>query len=146
MERGDLSNRVSPSLVIVFEGAIGVLKEEDRENFIDACYEERWSDAVNAFYLNDLYLRKINDLTWRQGFNIEVCTWMGHEIAFFIGERLDQENLVIHSVWSEDPDRLSRHLAYLPRIARIYDPDPSHRFKFGSKGELLTSPHQIGRF
>ncbi len=146
MEKGNLSNKVSPSLVVIFEGAIGILKEEDLDAFLKACAEENWAKAVDLFYLHELYLRKLNDLAWRANFNVEICTWMGDEMAFFIRERLDRENVIVASVWSSTPASLARQLAYLPRIACVYDPEPAHVFTFGSKGVVLTNPNQIGRF
>lgn len=145
MQRGDLSNRVSPSLVIVFEGAIGILKDEDKDKYAKAVYRNRWKAAIDLYYLDELYLHKITDLIWRQGFNIEVCTWLGDDAAPMIGDRLDEENIPVSAVWASTPAKLSRQLAHLPRIMCVYDPDPSHVFTYGSKGVLLTSPHQLGR-
>jgi hypothetical protein len=144
---GDLSNQVSPSLLIIFEGAIGVLKEEDREKFLDAALTEaNPRKAIDYFYLNDIYLRKINDLVWRKGFNIEVITFMDDDMAKAIADRLDDENVIVHDVWATQSNRLARQLAYMPRVACVYDPNPAHRFRYGSKGVLLTDPNQIGSF
>lgn len=151
MQHGNLSNRVMPSIVVVFEGAVGLLPEDKIKDYHKAVSKNRWWQAVDLFELNRMYLLKFLDLTWNKGFNIELCTWMGHgteydDAALRIAERMDFENIPIYSVWSDAPDKLAREVSYLPRIARIYDPDPNHVFKYGGKGVLLTDPNQLGAF
>lgn len=145
MQHGDLSSHVVPSIVIVFEGAVATVAADDQAAFDKHADKGDWVKAVDLFALNPRMLDKINHLIWFKEMNIEICTWYPDEAAFFIGELMDQENIPVKSVWSSEPDKLARQLIHLPRIARIYDPDPAHVFKYGGKGVHLTDVNQIGR-
>lgn len=151
MQHGNLSNQVMPSIVIVFEGSVGLLPEDKLKDYNKAVSRNRWWEAVDLFQLSRPYLSKFLDLVWNKGFNLEICTWMGHgteydDAALRISERFDFENVPVYSVWSSTPDRLARESSYLPRIARIYDPEIGHAFKYGGKGVYLTDPNQLGAF
>lgn len=145
MKHGDLSNQPSPRIVVVFEGAIGILPKENEKKYHKAVNKKHWTEAVGYYELQELMLRKILDLTWRQNFNVQIVTWMGEEAANAIKQVLDEENIPVRGVFSSTPSRLSRDLAYNPDIMAVYDPDPDHRFTYGSKGVVLLDPFQIGR-
>ena len=146
MLHGDLDNKPSPRLVVVFEGAIGILSRENKKHFDKAVSKDRWWDAINCFELNDLTVRKLIDLTWRENFNVNVVTWMGKDAAMAIQELMDEENIPVRGCFASTPTRLARDLSYNPDILAVYDPDPDHRFTFGSKGIVLIDPLQLGRF
>lgn len=151
MKHGNLSNRVMPSIVIVFEGLVGLLPEDMTKDYHKAVGRDRWWQAVDLFQLSRPVLSKMLDLVWNKGMNLEICTWMGHgteydEAALRIAERMDFENVPVYSVWSSEPDKLARQLPYLPRIARVYDPDPAHVFTYGGKGVYITDYNQLGAY
>lgn len=151
MKHGNLSNKVMPSLVIVFEGAVGVLPEEKIKDYHKLVARNRWWEAIDLFELSFPYMNKMLDLTWNKGYNLELVTWMSfdtehHDAALRIAERMDVENVPVYSVWASTPDQLARSLPYLPRIARVYDPDPAHVFTYGGKGVVLINPNQLGAF
>lgn len=146
MRHGDLSNKPSPRLVIVFEGAVATIPVERTELAHKMEKKGDWEGLITRCYeLNDLMLRKILDLTWRENFNVQIVTWMGEKAAIAIKQLLDEENIPVQGIFHSTPSRLSRDLAYNPDIMAVYDPDPDHRFTYGSKGVFLVDPLQIGR-
>lgn len=150
MKNGDISNEVVPRLALVFEGLVGVLSSP-REQAVEALARKakRWKRAVSAYSLNDPMVRRIWDTTWRLGFNIDVVTFLGEGFCSALRERLeDEDQLPISKVWASTPQRLSREIAYMPELAAIYDPDPSHRFTYGGKGRIIdpTHPELLGAF
>src|ERR1044071_6442856 len=119
MKNGNLSNRVMPSIVIVFEGAVGLLPEDKIKDYHKAVSKGRWWQAVDLFELSPKYLTKLLDLFWNKGYNVEIVTLMSDdteykEAALRIEERMDAENVPVHSVWTSTPEKLARSLPYLP--------------------------------
>lgn len=145
MQRGDLSNVSAPSIVIVFEEAIGRVPEELLMKFQKEIAKNRWYSAVDYYALNEPMLRKMMDLAWRQNINIRIVTWTHPDAVQAIQEIMDEENVPVREVFYTTPERLARELAYRPDIIKIYDPDPAHRFTYGGKGEILTDYNQLGR-
>jgi hypothetical protein len=134
-----------PRLLIVFEGAIGVLPVDKQAAFDKAVRKRRWWEAIDLYELNELILSKILDLHWRLDINITVVTWMGEDAELAISMRLDDEGIPVGTM-SSSPNRLARELAYRPDIMAVYDPDPAHVFTYGGKGVVLTDANQIGRY
>lgn len=144
VKHGDLSNKVRPSLLIVFEGLIGVLPDENKAAFDKAVKHDRWWHAISYYTLDPQVMSKMLDLIWHKQMNLEIVTFLSENAAIAIAERMDQENIPVASVWDCTPDRLSRLLSYLPRIAKVYDPDKSRAFKYGSRGMYVTNHNQVG--
>lgn len=144
MQHGDLSNVVTPRIVIVFEGAVGFLMNEYDKKYLKALKRERWWEAISYWKLNNQMLGRLWYLFAKKSVTLDVCTWMGEGMAEAIADLLNDNNIPVQSVWASTPDRLARELAYIPDISLIYDPDPDHVFTFGGKGRLLTDVNQIG--
>src|SRR6266481_4024610 len=70
MKGGDLSNIVSPRLIVVFEGAVGVLPEGKVKDHGKAAKRNDWRKAVRYFELNEMMLGRILYLNWKKNFNI----------------------------------------------------------------------------
>lgn len=146
MYKNDLSNRMLPRLVVVFEGAVGILPSDKHKDFDKAVKKNRWQDAIELYELNDLILSKILDLHWRKNINVEIVTWLGAGAAYAIQEVLDEEGIPA-LVYSSTPVKLAREMVYRPDIVAVYDPDPGHVFTYPSgKGVIITDANQIGRF
>lgn len=145
MEHGNLSSVVAPRIVIVFEGAIGWLHDSKNKKYQKLLKKKQWDQAIKFWQLNDSMLDKIWNLYYHKSVNIEVCTWLGKEMAEAIRNLLDENNIPVRDVWASEPARLSRELAYMPDVVTVYDPDPDHVFTFGSKGKLLRSVNEIGK-
>lgn len=140
MEKGDISNEVSPRLVVVFEGLIASLPEgaKARAQYDSLVKKEKWSEALALFEINELMAKHVLDLVWRQRFTVDVVTFIGPEMAELIEKRMDDEGIPIGRVFHTSSVLLGRSVAYRPDIAVIYDPDPSHRFTYGSKGRIMS--------
>lgn len=150
MKGNDLSNKMSPRHVIIFEGGLASLPLDHVSDYEKSYKRKRYWEAVKYWQWNTQMLGQIERVVRTADINIEVCTWIGydleyHDFALAIAEKLDNMNIPVRSVWASSPSDLAKHLAYLPDIACIYDPDPSHVLTFGSRGVYLTSPNQIGR-
>lgn len=144
MQHGDLSNVVTPRLVVVFEGAVGFLMDEYDKKYQKALKKEKWWEAIAYWKLNDKMLGRLWYLFAKKSVVIDICTWMGDGMAAAIEDVLNFSNVPVQSVWASTPDILARSLAYTPDIALVYDPDPDHVFTYGGKGRLLTDVNQIG--
>lgn len=149
MWKGDISNQMSPRLVVVFEGLLGLLpnpRARAAESLARKAHQ--WKRAVRQYEMNELAAKKIWDVTWRKGHSVDVITWLGDDFAEALQVRLDDENLPINRVYAAEPHQLARSLAYAPDIAAIYDPDPRHSFTFGGKCRPLgpENAHLLGDF
>lgn len=148
MEKGDLSNEVVPRLVVVFEGLIGYLPDEEKRGFGLAVRVRRWKKALDHFRLNEKMARQIVDATWRRNYAIDVVTFLGEEYDEFLPDLLERWGLPIANCWYEDPLVLARRLAYAPFIAGVFHAHPELNLTFGSKGILVNpnDPHLFGGF
>lgn len=146
MLHNDISNVAVARLILVYEGALGFLPADRVGDYNQLGSEGRWDRAARCWDLNELMCRKIWDVTWRQGFQIEVVTYAGPpEFAEALQERFDEENLPISRTLASTADRMARRLAYAPDIACVYDADPDHAFTYGSRGKLLRNINELGR-
>jgi len=149
MQGGDISNEISPRLLIVWENLLGLLPTKADEAKASTYLRfKRYSRAVDVFTLNAALADRIWDVTWRFKYSVDVITWLGPEFADALRGRLDHEDLPIGHITAEDPQQFARRLAYLQHVAAIYDPDPSHRFTFGARGRIISParPDLIGAF
>jgi hypothetical protein len=142
MERGDISNEVVPRLVIAYEGMLGILPEKsERVTELVARRFGRRQRAVKrtveAYEINDPLARLIWDTTWRFRYSVDVVTYLGEDAVEPLEERLDREGLPIGRVWSDEPQRLSRRLPYMPDVAAVFDNE--HHLIYGSKGRMLPA-------
>lgn len=142
MQNGDISNEVSPRLVVVFEGLLGVLPErrESAFEFAARTFGRRASQAkrsVNSYEINEPLARVIWDTIWRYRYSVDVVTYLGEDFAGALEERLDRENLPIGRVWADEPHKLARRIAHMPDVAAIYDNE--HHLMYGSKGRTLPA-------
>lgn len=150
MKGNDLSNKISPRHVIVFEGGLAYLPVESLKAYQKAYDRKRYWEAVRLWVWNPMMLAQIERVVRTMDINIEVCTWIGsdlehHDFALAIADELDKINIPVRSVWASEPGELAKALPFLPDIAFVYDPDPAHVLTYGSRGIVLKSPSQIGR-
>lgn len=149
MQHGDISNEVAPRLVVVFEGLLGLLPDaRTRGKEALARKMKRWKAAANTYEINELLAKHIWDTVWRHHYSVDVCTYLGEEMAEAIEERLDAEQLPVGRVFATEPQLLARKIALMPDVAAIFDPSTSHRFTYGSKGRVMSpdSPNLMGTF
>ena len=138
MEHGDISNGATGRIVMVFEGLIGILDSKPAVAK-EAAYRKarRWKASVGCYTINEHIARVMSDTFWRYDYNIDVVTWMPENFAEALAVRLDEVNLPVGKVWSDNPTNLARDLAYQPSVALVCDPDPAHQFYFGGKGRIV---------
>jgi hypothetical protein len=142
MEHGDLSNKVSPRILLVFENAMGFCT--DRAKFDKAVKRKHWDAASGLWDFNELMMRQILWLFWKKDVRTEVVTFLPGEFADLLLLRFDEIDLPIHRVWSTTPESLGRQIAYMPDLACVYDPEPSRWLMYGSKGRFLQHAAQLG--
>lgn len=139
MRGNDLSSRVLPRDVLVWEGLLGLLPDV-KIRAQEARYrkKEKWAEAVACYEINELLARKVWDLVGRLTMELELLTYHGPEFAGALESRIEREALPFSRVWSEQPNRLDRSLALQMDIRTIYHADAEHRFLYGGKGRVLN--------
>jgi hypothetical protein len=141
MEGGDISNEVSPRLLFVFENLLGLLPTKDHVAKVDKYFRrKRYAKAVEVFEPNETLANRIWDMTWRLKHTIDVVTWIPGPFHHYVQQWIDDQDLPIAHVTHENPTTFARKLSYMPHVAAIFDPDPSHQFTWGHKGRILA-PH-----
>lgn len=146
MQGGDISNEVSPRLLVVFENLLGILPDKKAEAKAATYLRLRqYRRAVNTFEINEALAAKIWDVVWRYKYSVDVVTWVNERFANEVRDRLDREDLPIAHVSYENLNNFARKISYMPYVAAIYDPDPSHQFTFGGKTRIL-SPFNAAQF
>lgn len=146
MRNGDLSNEVVPKILLVFEGALGMILQSDRRKFDRYIAKGRWQEAVALWHINPKMALKIWDVTRRLSMNLEIVTFQGPvEFGRELEIRLqDEEDLPVSRVWATTVTLLSRKIAYMPDLMRIYDPNPERQLTWGGKGQIITTEDQLG--
>jgi hypothetical protein len=137
MEKGDLSNRVEPRLVIVFETLIASFTNVSRGKFDLALRKGQWKKALQQVEINELVAKNILDLVYRKNFTIDIVTFIDPDFADALEEFLEDEAIPFGHVNFTTVERLSRQIAYRPDIAAIFDGDPNHAFTYGAKGKYV---------
>lgn len=138
MQGGDISNEVTPRLLVVFEGLIGVLPPQAARREAIARKMHQWSYAVSYWEIHEGIGKAIWDQVWRFHRHIDVVTFLGKGFAEALEARLDDEQLPTGRVLSTTPDRLARQIASMPDVAAVYDPEPTRRFRYGGKGRHIA--------
>lgn len=139
MKGNDLDNLVVPRDVVVWEGLMASLPEDKKIHRLHdkLLAREKWGEAVSLYEVNEMMARKVWDLVWRYSMELDLLTYVGYGFAEALEKRIENENLPFRRVWHEMPNMLARRLAVAPDIRTIYDPNPAHRFTYGSKGRVL---------
>ena len=140
MQGGDLSNRVEPRLLVVFEGLLGIHADaRARAKYSMAMKIHRYGTAIRTFTLNEQLQKVIWDVTWRYDYAVDVVTFLDERLADPLIEYLDEQGLPVGRVWYSDKMLLARSLNYRPDVAGVFYPDQADRFTFGGKG-YATDP------
>ena len=146
MRNGDLSNEVVPRIVLVFEGALGFIHDEDRKKFNRYLSRKHWEEAAALWLINPLMAARIWYLTRHQSMTLDVVTFAGPKE---FGEALEVhlqyvEELPVGRVWATRVELLARKIAYMPDLMKIYDPNPERWLTWGGKGQLIANPNELG--
>jgi hypothetical protein len=145
LKNGDLSNKVAPRIIVVFEGAVGKLPEKNVKEHEKLVSRKDWLRVPRLYDLDENILGRMMNLTWKHDINISLVTWMPDDAAIGISDLMDENSVPVRGCFSSAPVQLARLLPYNPDIVCVYDPVPEHILTFGSKGQVLTDASQIGR-
>lgn len=146
MKHGDLSNEVVPRLLLVFEGALGVISASDRRAFDKDIKRQHWHAAAERWTIVEPMAMRIWYLARHLGHTLDVVTFagpepFGEELAYRLQE---VEELPVNHVYATEERKLARKITYMPDVAKVYDPEPRRWLTWGSKGYHLTNPNQLG--
>lgn len=145
MKFGELSNKVAPRAVILFEGLLGLLPSGSIQEHDKAVKKNDWEKVVSLFKLNEIYLMKLLDLTRRKDINFSVVTWMPEPADQAIVDMLDKQAIPVRGCFSSSPEVLARMLPYNPDVAIVYVPSTEYVLTLGSKCYVVTEPSDIGK-
>ena len=137
MRGGDISNRVEPRLLVVFEGLLGIHADvRARAKYSTAMKLHRYGSAVKTFELNEQLQRAIWDITYgRFNYAVDVVTFLDERLVAPLRDHIDEQGLPIGHVMYSDKLLLARSLNYRPDVAGVFYPAAAHPdFTFGSKG------------
>lgn len=139
MEGGDLSNEVVPRLLFVFENLLGLLPTAKHEaQAVKYFRRKQYTKALSVFEVNEPLAQRIWDMTWRLKFSVDLVTWIPNPFKNYLSDWVDQQDLPIGHVTHQNPTTFARKLSYMPHVAALFDPDPSHQFTWGSKGRIVN--------
>jgi hypothetical protein len=145
MKFGDLSNKVAPRAVILFEGLLGILPADSIQEHDRAKKKNDWVKVVSLYKMNEPYLQKLLFLTWKKDINFSVVTWMPEPADQAVIDRMDVEGIPVRGCFSSSPESLARMLPYNPDVALVYVPSTEYVLTLGSKCYVVTDPSDIGK-
>lgn len=139
MQGGDISNIVSPRLLVVWEGLIGVLPDAKVKARADkALRRGKWADVVQPYVENRPATILLRDIWMRSSVGVDVVTYLPIACVPFIRDWSDDRNVLTANTYAYvDPETLARELAYMPHVVGVIDPDPARQLTYGSKGRCV---------
>lgn len=143
MERGDLSNRLPPRWLFVYEGVIGRVPVEKRRQYDIYVKLRQYRRAAGCFVTEAHVQKVIWDLVWRRDFRFDVVTFLGDDMADALEKKLTGESLPFSNLWAVDEAELAARLAYMPDVVYVVHGDPSRRLAYGNRGLLVTDPERL---
>jgi hypothetical protein len=142
VEHGDLSNKVSPRVLLVFENALGYCTDMSKSDKYLA--KKNYTRAFGYWDFNEMLLRQILWLFHKKDVRTEIVTFIQGDFVDEIKVALEEMDIPVHRVWCTTPENLGRQIAYMPDLACVYDPEPIRWLMYGSKGRFLTTATQLG--
>lgn len=143
MEGGDLSNRLPPRWLFVFEGVIGSVPAKRAAEYKLAMRLHRYKRAADCFEIETHVQKVIWDLYWRRDFRFDVVTFLGDSFSEHLERRLSRDALPYSNCWSVDESSLAARLAYMPDVQYVIHGDPSKHLTYGNRGLLVTDPGKL---
>jgi hypothetical protein len=139
MQHGDIDNGPgNPLIYVVWEGLIAVpSREYSPTKFRRRMRFRNPSRALDLYTTNEAAVRQIWEL-WEQDQGIAVVTLLGSRIGPALVERLVDDAVPYDRVISTTVSHLASEIALAPDVLHIVDPDPRHRFTYGSKGRTVA--------
>jgi hypothetical protein len=138
MQGGDISNTVLPRSIMVWEGLIalpphgvaGLLRPARRA-------ARRWATAVKQYEPNSIAVNELIRVTYGPYHDVDLVTFLPKEAEDPVNEWLMEWNIPGRAT-ATTPNKLASDLVSWPHVLRVYDPDPSHAFRYGGKGRNVN--------
>jgi len=140
VQRGDLSDRLPPRWLFVFENVIGAVPADRALQWKLAMRAHQWRIAANQYEVEPHVSKVIWDLVWRRDFRFDIVTFLGDGMAGALEKRLSRESLPFSNLWSVSEDTLAQRLAYMPDVLYVVHGDPTRHLSYGNRGLLVTEP------
>lgn len=140
MERGDISGRLAPRWMFVWEGVVANVPPAKQAPYKLAVRLHRWRKAVDCWETEPHVAKVLNDLFWRRDLRFDVVTFLGDQYVEHIQRRLDGESLPFSNVWAVSEDTLAKRLVYMPDVQYVVHADPARHLSYGPRGLLVTDP------
>jgi hypothetical protein len=139
VQGGDLSNRLPPRWLVVFEGVIGVHPEPRlRQQYDFWAKTRRWNRAVRTFQPEADVIKRLWDMTWRQDYKFDVATFLPCGSGP-VRTWLDVNNVpAVNVLPYEAPVDLGKRLAYMPDVYAVVHASEEDRFMYGHRGVLVS--------
>lgn len=129
---GDISNRVEPRLLVVFEGLIAL--PPDRQPLLRfARRTGKMKRMVESLQVNEKMARVINDTVWRHKYAVDVVTFLDPDFLPHVEKWLEHHALPVSNVIAADRTVLSREMVYRLDLVGIFSPEPRDALLFGSR-------------
>lgn len=146
MQGGDLSDRLPPRWLFVFEGVLANVPPARMREYRLAIKFKRWKRAANRFEVEPHVAKVLWDLYWRRDYRFDVVTFLGEDMGEAIESMLDRYNVPLGNVMATEPDTLAKRLAFMPDVQYVVHADPSHHLSYGNRGLLVTDPDKLRLF
>lgn len=137
MKGGDISNRSSPRVVIVWENLIGQLPEQKYGKEARLVARKKWERALDLWVTNEQILHLVLDGWVRRDLNFDVlCT---HPLGFakHLNQRLEREGFPFGHMYNHSLMEFDQQLAYLPNVIAVFHGEENRPFLFGGRGQYL---------
>lgn len=145
MKFGELSNKPSPRLVLVYEGVLADVPVDSKTKYDKLVSKGDWFQAMRLYSIHTIVMSKLLDLTWRINLNINLVTYLSEDAAFYIGDQMDFYNIPVRGCFYSSPQDLAKALPFNPDIVAVCDPDPDHVLLYGSRGVLFSDISSLGK-
>lgn len=146
MQAGDLSNKVPPRALFIFENTIGrytspaaALKEKTYLRL------RRWKKAVDCWEIPEHAMALLWDCAWRWDVRFDVVTFRPQGFAEELQALLDADAIPFSNIWASTPEKLARKLSFMPDVLYVYDADPAHKLTYGNKGRYMPDGLAMAR-
>ena len=135
MDRGDISNEIPPRVLVVFDGLLGQIPDSQQRQATVWRSLARWKKVAGLYDIDPASRARLHDLSWRQGWRIDVVTFDNEHVAEALADRFDVMNLAVSHVYSvADPAALSAMLAYMPEVRYVVHGMAEMQMAFGPRG------------
>jgi hypothetical protein len=143
VQGGDISNAEAPRLWFVCEGLVLIPVKTQTFTMPGKRMgsKRRAENAVRAAYEFNTYIfKRVWDLTYRLDYRCSVVTFNTDELWLEVVQEWFDEIDFPAPLRAYTPERFMDEVVTLPSCARVFDPDPSNRFRYGAKSAVI-SPH-----